>query len=582
MNDQILELQNRYDVVICGAGLAGLCLARQLNLEHPELRVAMVDHRNGEIPDAAWKVGESTVELGSFYLAEKLQLGEYLVESHLRKRGLRFFLGDSGGALDERPEFGSSSPAPFTTYQIDRGIFERDLRARLRESGVFLMEGLRVVDVELSGTGGLHEVKCRAKDGLESVFETSWVIDATGRQRLLQRKLGLTAPTRGDRFSSAWFRLKGRLDVESLVDESKRDWHARVPREVRYLATNHFVGEGYWVWVIPLSSESTSVGIVAREDYHSLTDYGSFSKAMAWLDANEPVLAQAVASHDPLDFKIMKEYSYSSKKVFSSDRWACVGEAAVFSDPFYSTGVDFIAFTNTLTVDLIEGHAVEPLLPAEAEFYSRYVILLNNQITRFNQHGLNYFPDEVVTAARVLWDVCGAWGYMCPQFFNQVMTSVDKQAALRQVSTGSFMVLTNKMYGLLDEWVEARKQGGGRYTYGFFNYLSLPFILDYARVNLRVHSTLEDHCAQHKENMAFFERLIMAIFYLAVDDLYSGELESLESATAFNVASLSLNPDGWDLSQMIVNRQSGGDFRTIYHQIRGQLQLRDKREWQVA
>ena len=44
----------------------------------------------------------------------------------------------------------------------------------------------------------------------------------------------------------------------------------------------------------------------------------------------------------------MKDYSYSSERVFSKDRWACTGEAALFADPFYSPGTDLIAVANTL------------------------------------------------------------------------------------------------------------------------------------------------------------------------------------------------------------------------------------------
>src|SRR5579862_5788728 len=95
----------RFDVIICGAGLAGLCLARQLHLEQPGLSVALLDATVGPLPEAAWKVGESTVEFGAHYLAEYLQLGDYLKKTHLTKLGLRFIF-PSDGSMAERPEVG--------------------------------------------------------------------------------------------------------------------------------------------------------------------------------------------------------------------------------------------------------------------------------------------------------------------------------------------------------------------------------------------------------------------------------------------------------------------------------------------
>ena len=45
-----------YDVVICGAGYAGVCCARHLKLKRPELRVALVDQKDScDREDGKWK-----------------------------------------------------------------------------------------------------------------------------------------------------------------------------------------------------------------------------------------------------------------------------------------------------------------------------------------------------------------------------------------------------------------------------------------------------------------------------------------------------------------------------------------------
>src|SRR6185436_11609567 len=49
------------DVLIIGAGLAGLSLARQLLLTDPELRILMLEHRH-QVPLCEQKVGEATVQ----------------------------------------------------------------------------------------------------------------------------------------------------------------------------------------------------------------------------------------------------------------------------------------------------------------------------------------------------------------------------------------------------------------------------------------------------------------------------------------------------------------------------------------
>ena len=54
-----------YDVIITGGGLAGLCLARQLRQEHPDISVLVAEKKKHPVPEAAHKVGESSVWFSS-------------------------------------------------------------------------------------------------------------------------------------------------------------------------------------------------------------------------------------------------------------------------------------------------------------------------------------------------------------------------------------------------------------------------------------------------------------------------------------------------------------------------------------
>ena len=74
-----------------GGGLAGLTLAMQIKKAEPAISIAILEMRNNDAPESAHKVGESTVELGTYYLREILGLGDYLDERHLHKHGLRFY-----------------------------------------------------------------------------------------------------------------------------------------------------------------------------------------------------------------------------------------------------------------------------------------------------------------------------------------------------------------------------------------------------------------------------------------------------------------------------------------------------------
>jgi flavin-dependent dehydrogenase len=95
-----------YDVIICGGGLAGLSLARQLTLKFNDLSILVLEKLERPLPESAFKVGESTLEQGAFYFSGILQLEDHLETEHLEKLGLRYFFGDAKGDFSKRPEFG--------------------------------------------------------------------------------------------------------------------------------------------------------------------------------------------------------------------------------------------------------------------------------------------------------------------------------------------------------------------------------------------------------------------------------------------------------------------------------------------
>ena len=66
------------DVLIMGGGLAGLCLAIQLRRELPSLSVRVLERGTHPPPVAAFKVGESSVEIGADYFDTVLGLKNHL------------------------------------------------------------------------------------------------------------------------------------------------------------------------------------------------------------------------------------------------------------------------------------------------------------------------------------------------------------------------------------------------------------------------------------------------------------------------------------------------------------------------
>src|SRR4029079_10473353 len=72
----VFRVRTDFDVVIIGAGLAGLTLARHLLLKTN--KTILLLERRAHVPSPRQKVGESTVQLGAYYYSRVLDLEEHL------------------------------------------------------------------------------------------------------------------------------------------------------------------------------------------------------------------------------------------------------------------------------------------------------------------------------------------------------------------------------------------------------------------------------------------------------------------------------------------------------------------------
>src|SRR5437588_2627323 len=144
--------REEYDVVIIGAGLAGLTLARQLLL-YSDKRVLLLDKRT-EVPTPRQKVGESTVQVGAYYYSKVLDLEEYLLHGQLMKYNLRFYWKSPGRDNSRFEDYGQSYIRTFSNiacYQLDRNTFEAELlRCNCESARLDFRAGATELDVRLT------------------------------------------------------------------------------------------------------------------------------------------------------------------------------------------------------------------------------------------------------------------------------------------------------------------------------------------------------------------------------------------------------------------------------------------------
>jgi flavin-dependent dehydrogenase len=280
------------DVLVMGGGATGQLAAAYLRKHFPDLKVAVVEGPRKNRPI----VGESLVEVSVDFMFE-LGLGAYLVENHYPKYGLTYYFkpniddpADRTYVVDEIP-----TAPQILSFQINRFTFDREVRDRNLENGVQLIDG-SVTGVDINGGGGLHVVTVQGPAGERQMFRARWLVDATGRNRVLAKQLQLQETVKEQK-NVFWFRLMNfNPEILSRIQALKKQNRAYVP----YFATHHFFGKGNWIWCIPMRSPENqpliSIGITYRKDVYPHGEVRTMEQFFECVGREHPVIVELVRS----------------------------------------------------------------------------------------------------------------------------------------------------------------------------------------------------------------------------------------------------------------------------------------------
>ena len=472
-----------YDIAILGGGIAGLTLALQIKKARPATSILVVEKQEHPVPESAHKVGESTVEIQAYYLRNMLGLQEHLQTQHLPKYGLRLFFSlDGNRNIARRVELGHAvlPPQRVSTYQLDRGRLENELGRVIHQEGIVFCDGSKVQRIDLQPANDFHRVSILHPDGVREV-QARWVVDASGRNTLLQRQLRLAKKV-SHHANAVWFRLDYRVDVNQWSNDAA--WHERIHEGQRFLSTNHLMGPGYWVWIIPLASGSTSVGIVTDAKMHSFGEMNRFELALNWLHEHEPQCAEDIERHkDELqDFRVMKNYSYGCKQVFSDERWCLIGEAGVSLDPLYSPGGDLMAIANSLVSDLITNALDGEDIEDRAAIHNQLFLLFANSWLSTYERQYPLMGNAQIMTAKVIWDTAVYWAVPGLLYFHDKLRRVaDSPSVIIQLAR--FSVLSEHVQAFFREWLVLAPSGASD---AFIKYYDFDFM-----VRLHIGMTVE-------------------------------------------------------------------------------------------
>lgn len=339
-----------HDVAIIGGALAGAATAIQLLEANPKLRVLIIER--SEV--FSRRVGEATIELSTYFLHRVLGLSHHLNEHHYSKQGLRFwFANQETNSLGDCGEIGGRYQVRVPAYLVDRAQLDTAALHRATEMGAMLWRPATVKSLQLV-PGGAQAVEVQHAGETRSI-RVRWIVDASGVAALLARRNGWLQVNEAHPTAAAWARWRQVQDWDSPALAKKFPQWATATISLRNTATNHFMGDGWWAWWIPLKGGDVSIGVVWDQRRLELPPGESLAaRVKQFLVSRHPAAAEMMSEATPIegDVHLRRNLAYSVTTT-AGDGFVLVGDAAGFLDPFYSPGLDWLAFTTAGAAHLV-------------------------------------------------------------------------------------------------------------------------------------------------------------------------------------------------------------------------------------
>lgn len=308
-----------YDAIIIGGGPAGSTAA--MTLAQAGRRVLLLE--KARFP--RFHIGESLLpynvplfkKLGVW---DKLQSGNFV-----RKKGAQFISADgsqhilvdfSKGAFTECPE----------AIQVERSRFDHVLLKHAQECGAEVREGHTVLEHKVGAED--VSVRFRSDDGTEGEARAAFLVDASGLSNFTGTREGLRKMYPTHKKVAIFGHFTG---VKMPTDDRKGD--ILIIRR-----------RNSWSWMIPISEEKTSVGLVvdaAEFKASKLTPEEMYASAMADTPSLQTRMCEAVRVGE---MHVLTDFSYKNDAIVSQRLVRC-GDASGFIDPIFSSGV-FLAMTS--------------------------------------------------------------------------------------------------------------------------------------------------------------------------------------------------------------------------------------------
>jgi flavin-dependent dehydrogenase len=302
-----------YDAIIIGGGPGGSTAGATLSRAGKKVLIL----ERERFP--RFHVGESLIPYGNdtfkaIGVWEKMQQADFMP-----KLGAEFVLSNSKASISII--FGRYLAKRYAhTFQVERARFDELMLNHAVECGCEAWQETQVQSASVTDEGAT--VTC-AREGKMHEVRSRWLFDASGRDAFLGGQMQLPKTDLGmpKKFATfAHFR-------NVLRNEPPADGHITVVRL-----------DFGWFWMIPLTAEKTSIGLVQTLEHFRSTGMKP-GECFDHVVSTSTELRRRMANAKRVsDFTFAGDYTYRHLQN-AGPRWFLIGDAAGFVDPIFSSGV---------------------------------------------------------------------------------------------------------------------------------------------------------------------------------------------------------------------------------------------------
>lgn len=348
-------MKTNFDVVVIGAGPAGTTAACKLMQEGFTVKIL----EKMEFP--RFVIGESLLPHCMDYLDE-LGLLKCVEDLNFQvKSGACFYQNDK--ICDFRFDKQFTEPSWKYTYQVKRADFDHALALETQKKGADLEFKAEVLDVQTSATQ--QTVKYKDAENVEHTLTCKFVMDASGYGRVLPRMFDLEVPVPSPPRSAIF---------SHLADENRTEIAGN------NIFVHSFNNNTSWIWCIPFSDRTCSVGIVGDTAFvHECAEESGakYKELVRTFPGLHDRFADADYKFEP---RVVENYSVSVKQLYGVGYILC-GNSTEFLDPIFSSGVTLAVSSGYKAADLVARH-----LKGESVNFNDYSVELQKGIEVFRSY----------------------------------------------------------------------------------------------------------------------------------------------------------------------------------------------------